>query len=160
MQRRTDQRYQAIIDHVERIAHEHAGEQLHIGYLCQRCGVTERMLRSAFRLVHGATPYRYLRTRRMREAREALLHPKSTATVTSIATEFGFVELGRFSVEYRSAFGECPSVTLRRSSAGIASAAASHARVARPFVIEREGQDLSWSGGSVQTISHEARRGA
>lgn len=125
MQRRADQRYQAIIDRVERIAHEQMGEQLHIGYLCQRCGVTERTLRSAFRSIHGATPYRYLRERRMREAREALLHPRSAATVTSIATEFGFVELGRFSVQYRSAFGECPSATLRRSSEASAVVAAS-----------------------------------
>ena len=160
MQRRTDQRYQVIIDRVEHIALEQIGEQLHIGYLCQRCGVTERMLRSAFRSVHGSTPYRYLRARRMREAREALLHPKSAATVTSIATEFGFVELGRFSVEYRSAFGECPSVTLRRSSAAIASAAGRDARVARPLVIDKDGRDLSWSDRSIQSISHEERRGA
>jgi AraC-like DNA-binding protein len=33
-------------------------------------------------------------------------------TVTEIATGFGFLELGRFSVEYRKAFGESPSQTL------------------------------------------------
>jgi transcriptional regulator GlxA family with amidase domain len=37
-------------------------------------------------------------------------------TVTEIATGFGFVELGRFSVEYRKMFGESPSKTLQRSS--------------------------------------------
>jgi transcriptional regulator GlxA family with amidase domain len=53
---------------------------------------------------------------RMREAREALLNPRSSAaTVTLIAMQCGFLELGRFSVEYRSAFGESPSATLRRS---------------------------------------------
>jgi hypothetical protein len=29
---------------------------------------------------------------------------------------FGFVELGRFSVEYRKVFGESPSQTLHRAS--------------------------------------------
>ena len=36
--------------------------------------------------------------------------------VTEIATCFGFAELGRFSVEYRKAFGESPSQTLNRVS--------------------------------------------
>jgi AraC-like DNA-binding protein len=38
-----------------------------------------------------------------------------SATVTEIATGLGFVELGRFSVEYRRMFGESPSETLHRS---------------------------------------------
>jgi transcriptional regulator GlxA family with amidase domain len=116
---RTDQRYQSIIERVEHIARRQAGEQLHIGFLCRSCGVTERTLRNAFRSIRDATPYRYLRERRLLQAREALLHANATATVTSIATEFGFMELGRFSVEYRSAFGERPSETLRRSLASI-----------------------------------------
>jgi AraC-like DNA-binding protein len=40
------------------------------------------------------------------------------ATVTEIATSFGFVELGRFSVEYRKAFGESPSQTLHHAFPG------------------------------------------
>lgn len=115
---RTDQRYQSIITQVEDIARRQSGEQLHIGFLCRRCGVTERMLRNAFRSICRATPYRYLRDRRMQEAREALLHASGTTTVTAIATQFGFMELGRFSVEYRSAFGERPSETLKRSLNG------------------------------------------
>jgi transcriptional regulator GlxA family with amidase domain len=112
---RTDQRYQSIIDRVELIARQQAGEQLHIGFLCRSCGVTERTLRNAFRSIRDATPYRYLRERRLAQAREALLRADAGETVTSIATQFGFMELGRFSVEYRSTFGERPSETLRRS---------------------------------------------
>jgi len=38
----------------------------------------------------------------------------ATATVTRLATDHGFWELGRFSVAYRALFGESPSESLRR----------------------------------------------
>jgi AraC-like DNA-binding protein len=51
---------------------------------------------------------------RLSQARRALLSSDcNVVTVTEIATGFGFVELGRFSVEYRKMFGESPSDSLR-----------------------------------------------
>ena len=63
-------------------------------------------------------PIRYLWLRRMHMAHRALLcaDPVST-TVTGIATEYGFWELGRFSVEHRELFGETPSASLHRRRA-------------------------------------------
>ena len=59
-------------------------------------------------------PIRYLTLRRMHLARRALLGADpSKATVTQIATDYGFWELGRFSVAYRALFGESPSDSLR-----------------------------------------------
>jgi AraC-like DNA-binding protein len=102
---------------VESAAQLYWSEAVHIPMLCTHCGISERVMRNAFRAVHGKTPYRYLRERRMAEARSALLTPgDSDTTVTSVATRFGFFELGRFSVEYRSAYGERPSETLRRTA--------------------------------------------
>ena len=61
-------------------------------------------------------PIRYLTLRRMHLVRRALLRADSSTTVTRIATDHGFWELGRFSVAYRTLFGETPSESLRRPS--------------------------------------------
>ena len=61
-------------------------------------------------------PKRFLMLRRMHLARRALREAAADATVTDIATEFGFWELGRFAVEYKALFGESPSDTLHRPS--------------------------------------------
>jgi AraC-like DNA-binding protein len=53
---------------------------------------------------------------RLSNARRALLSADGAlAKVTEIAMSFGFAELGRFSVEYKKAFGESPSQTLYRT---------------------------------------------
>jgi transcriptional regulator GlxA family with amidase domain len=110
------QRYRQIVCRIEELLQNDRGEQLHVDDLCRAAAVSERTLRNAFRKVHGVSPYRYLRGFRMTQARQALLSAGSRhGTVTEVAMQFGFLELGRFSVDYRSAFGECPSATLRRA---------------------------------------------
>lgn len=110
------QRYRQIVCRIEELLQNDRGEQLHVDDLCRAAAVSERTLRNAFRKIHGVSPYRYLRGFRMTQARQALLSAGSRhGTVTEVAMQFGFLELGRFSVDYRSAFGECPSATLRRA---------------------------------------------
>ena len=61
-------------------------------------------------------PIHYLWLRRMHLARRALAAATSDGlTVTGVAADYGFGELGRFAVEYRTLFGESPSLTLKRS---------------------------------------------
>ena len=50
----------------------------------------------------------------MEAVRHALENARpGEATVTRIATDYGFFELGRFAATYTSLFGERPSDTLR-----------------------------------------------
>jgi AraC-like DNA-binding protein len=108
---------QTLVEQAEALAFADPNEPLHISALCRALAVSERTLRKAFREAHGAPPCRYLRMLRLSRARRALLSADGKfATVTEIATSYGFVELGRFSVEYRKAFGESPSQTLQRAS--------------------------------------------
>ena len=77
-------------------------------------GVSLRSLQAGFRRWRETTPSAYLRQVRLQLIRDDLLHSGEDANVTSVATQHGFAHLGRFSAQYRAAFGEGPSVTLRR----------------------------------------------
>jgi AraC-like DNA-binding protein len=88
---------------------------LYLAEICAATGASERTLRVCCREHLGMGPIRYLWLRRMHLTRRALRRADpSTSTVTEIATQFGFWELGRFSVEYKRLFGESPSLALRR----------------------------------------------
>jgi AraC-like DNA-binding protein len=103
-----------IVTRVEDFLREHFDEPISMAQLCDVTGVSERSLRNACHAVCGTSPKRYLTRRRMEAVRRALAtaHP-GEATVTRIATDYGFFELGRFAATYTSLFGERPSETLR-----------------------------------------------
>lgn len=83
--------------------------------VCLELGISGRTLRYYCQEHLGMNPHRYLWLRRMQLAQQALRQADaSSATVTTIANDYGFGELGRFSVSYRRLFGESPSATLRR----------------------------------------------
>jgi AraC-like DNA-binding protein len=107
--RRCDTIFARFVDFLE--AHPH--RPLYLTEICVAIGVEERTLRGCCERHLGMGPIRYLTLRRMHLVRRALLHSDpSTATVTQIANDHGFWELGRFSVAYRMLFGEPPSRTL------------------------------------------------
>jgi AraC-like DNA-binding protein len=96
---------------------------LHIVDVCSAIGVSERTLRLRCIEHLGMSPHRYLQLRRRHQVRRALSIADAKAkTVTAIATDYGFWELGRFSVAYKKLFGESPSATLGRASGSNANA--------------------------------------
>jgi AraC-like DNA-binding protein len=104
----------AIINRFEEVLARNCDRPMHLAEICAAVGVNERTLRASCEEHLGMGPIRYLWLRRMHLARRALLRADpAKATVTQIATDHGFWELGRFSVSYHALFGESPSVSLR-----------------------------------------------
>jgi AraC-like DNA-binding protein len=88
---------------------------LYMPQLCTTVGASYTMLRDCCQDYLGMSPKRYLWLRRMQLVRRALRSADAEKrTVTEIATDYGFWELGRFAGAYRSLFGEAPSAVLRR----------------------------------------------
>jgi transcriptional regulator GlxA family with amidase domain len=108
-------RHDIIVAKFEEFLEAHPDTPLYLAEICAAIGVAERTLRVACEEHLGMGPIRYLSLRRMHLVRRALLRENSSmATVTRVATDHGFWELGRFSVAYRALFGESPSESLRR----------------------------------------------
>jgi len=117
--RQADDSRSHIVRRAEQLLHDRAGEAISISELSSMAGVSERSLRNAFYRVCTTGPKRYLRMLRLHQVRRSLCAAtQATATVTRVATQHGFYELGRFAGEYRALFGEAPSATLQRARVG------------------------------------------
>ncbi|MCJ8304953.1 helix-turn-helix domain-containing protein [Shewanella sp.] len=84
-----------------------------IQMLCEIADLSERSLEYGFQEYLNVTPIRYLRLVRLNGARVDLLSVIGTRVkVADIALKWGFLELGRFSGEYKKMFKELPSETM------------------------------------------------
>lgn len=83
-----------------------------IGEIALRVGVSARTLSEGFRRFRGMTPREFLRARRLEGLRAALQDPQPGETVTSIAGDWGYVNLGALAQVYERWFGELPGRTL------------------------------------------------
>jgi AraC-like DNA-binding protein len=100
---------------LEEVLEANSDHTLYVAELCAAARMSYPTLRAVCREHMGMSPMQYLRLRRLHLARHALLAAdRARSSVTEIATDYGFWELGRFSVAYRSLFGESPSASLRR----------------------------------------------
>jgi transcriptional regulator GlxA family with amidase domain len=92
----------------------HLDDAMTLGDVAAAAGVAHRTLYKHFHDVRGVSPMRYARDCRFAQVHEALLQAGPQDSVTTLAVQWGFCHLGRFSVEYRKRYGEMPSETLRR----------------------------------------------
>ena len=100
---------------VEEWIDTHLADPITLGRLCAVAGVGDRHLESAFSAHRGQKPLQFVMARRLAWVRLRLLESKAGDSVTQLAHDAGFIHLGRFAARYRSAYGESPSATLRRS---------------------------------------------
>ena len=108
-----------VIRRLEDALMANSGQPLYMAELSAQVGASYWALRDCCLEYLGMSPKRYLWLRRMHLARRALRSADAEGTtVTEIASDYGFWEFGRFSVAYRSLFGEPPSAALRRPPHG------------------------------------------
>ena len=89
-------------------------DKLDIDQISKHLNVPRRTLFHAFNKVVGIGPRQYHEIKRLHALRAQLRKSSyMKATVTSIATELGFTDMGRLATIYMRHFGEKPSETLR-----------------------------------------------
>jgi AraC-like DNA-binding protein len=81
-------------------------------------GISARSLFRQFKKERGYSPADFAKRIRLDRARELLEKPSRDASVTQIALKCGFQNPGHFARDFRLAFGELPSETLRKSPRG------------------------------------------
>lgn len=105
--------YRVLRDLDDLLLHPEAAD-IDVEDMALRLGVSRRTLFYALRKSIGLTPRRYQELLRLQQLRQMLQTASSgEKTVTQLATELGFGDLGRLSGKYRKQFGEYPHETLR-----------------------------------------------
>ena len=98
-----------------------ARQAVQVEDICRALNISRRTLYRAFHDQLDVSPKAYLRLKNMSAARARLLGASAKpTTVTQVALDHGFWELGRFSGAYRALFGESPSETLRGAQGSLA----------------------------------------
>ena len=84
--------------------------------IANAAGVTARSLQLGFRNFRNTSPMALLRSERLRRVHEELTAGAPGASVTEVATRWGFSHLGRFSQIYKAKYGQSPSKTLQNGA--------------------------------------------
>jgi AraC-like DNA-binding protein len=93
---------------------EHLEEDISVRDIAEAARLSVRGLQAAFHRYLSETPLGHVRRARLDAARRDLIAAAREGTVAAISLHWGFANQGRFAREYREAYGELPSATLRR----------------------------------------------
>ena len=88
---------------------------LDIETLAAVTGGSARSIFKAFKEARGVSPMAFVKRVRLENARHALQGLDEHTSVIDVASQCGFLNPGHFARDYRTAFGELPSETLRQS---------------------------------------------
>jgi AraC-like DNA-binding protein len=88
---------------------------LDIETLAAVTGGSTRSIFKAFKEARGVSPMAFVKRVRLENARRALQRLDENTSVIDVASQCGFLNPGHFARDYRIAFGELPSETLRQS---------------------------------------------
>ena len=86
-------------------------KQITMEELVALTGVSSRSLQDGFRRFRNTTPMKWLRDRRLDEARHQLLYEQDALSIQEVALKWGFTNHPHFSRAYRERFGESPQRT-------------------------------------------------
>lgn len=94
---------------------DHLHEPITLVDLCTELGLSRRGVEFLFQDSMGIGPSAFIRHQRLHGVRRDLLTaPQVVGVVKESALQWGFWHMGHFSREYRSLFGESPSLTAAR----------------------------------------------
>lgn len=94
------------------------GRAVYNGEICKELGVSPRVLHDSIISVMKMPLQRYLKLQRLWGVRNALMAAAPETLVKTIALDYGFWHLARFSADYTTFFGESPSETKRKGARG------------------------------------------
>jgi AraC-like DNA-binding protein len=90
----------------------HWDQPITVEALAVATGASARSIFHFFKASRGYAPMVFVKQVRLRHARQLLMMPDENTSVTSVAFDCGFTNLGHFAKDYGKCFGELPSETL------------------------------------------------
>lgn len=99
-----------------RFIDSHLGKPISLADLCRHCDVGVRTLEYGFRQLYDTTPIAFIKNQRLMRTHRLLTQVCALpASISETARRMGFTHMGQYAQDYRSLFGESPTMTLQHA---------------------------------------------